>query len=213
MLVLRLRLRLCQKSSSVKRQNVSAIVSARCEPPCLPRLCSSVKVLALAIALVLTSLVWSRLYKTSKHLPAVVQFNCDLRPLACANVAYFQIETSLCVFKKQLWRFLSNCLFCYSRCFLCVPSARDPIPMSEFYFFCLLLLFTSFVFMWPWVHVMNKPAQDCHVMRVRSRFVLHHCQYCRSQDDAHKHALTKEKAEWMICSPKRRDRFISSLRI
>ena len=52
-------LRLCQKSSSVKRQNVSAIVSARYEPPCLRRLCSSVKVLALAIAiaLVLTLLV------------------------------------------------------------------------------------------------------------------------------------------------------------
>ena len=50
-LVVRLRLRLCQKSSSVKRQNVSAIVSARYEPPCLRRLCSSVKVLALAIAL------------------------------------------------------------------------------------------------------------------------------------------------------------------
>ena len=57
-LVLSLRLRLCQKSSSVKRQNVSAIVSAIYEPPCLCRLCSSVKVLALtlAIALVLTSL-------------------------------------------------------------------------------------------------------------------------------------------------------------
>ena len=54
---LRLRLRLCQKSSSVKRQNVSAIVSARYEPPCLRCLCSSVKVLAIAIALVLTSLV------------------------------------------------------------------------------------------------------------------------------------------------------------
>ena len=54
-LVLRLRLRLCQKSSSVKRQNVSAIVSARYKPPRLRRLCSSVKVLALAIAL--TSLV------------------------------------------------------------------------------------------------------------------------------------------------------------
>ena len=51
-LVLRLRLRLCQKST-VKRQNVSA----RYEPPCLCRLCSSVKVLALAIAIVLTSLV------------------------------------------------------------------------------------------------------------------------------------------------------------
>ena len=64
MLVLRLRLRLCQKSSSVKRQNVSA----RYKPPCLRRLCSSVKVLALAlaIALVLTSLVWSRLNETSR---------------------------------------------------------------------------------------------------------------------------------------------------
>ena len=55
--VLVLRLRLCQKSSSVKRQNVSAIVSARYKPSCLRRLCSSVKVLALAIALVFTSLV------------------------------------------------------------------------------------------------------------------------------------------------------------
>ena len=56
-LVLRLRLRLCQNSSSVKRENVSAIVNARYEPPCLRRLCSNVKVLVLAIALVLTSLV------------------------------------------------------------------------------------------------------------------------------------------------------------
>ena len=54
-LVLHLQLRLCQKSSSVKRQNVNAIVSARYKPFCLRRLCSSVKVLALAI--VLTSLV------------------------------------------------------------------------------------------------------------------------------------------------------------
>ena len=68
MLVLRLWLRLCQKSSSVKRQNVSTIVSARYKPPCLRRLCSSVKVLALAIAiaLVLMSLVWSRLYDYSR---------------------------------------------------------------------------------------------------------------------------------------------------
>ena len=57
-LALVLRLRLCQKSSSVKRQNVSAIVSARYEPHCLCHLCSSaVKVLALAIAIALTSLV------------------------------------------------------------------------------------------------------------------------------------------------------------
>ena len=57
---LELVLRLCQKYSCVKRQNVSAIINARYEPPCLRRLCqSSVKVLALAIAFafVLTSLV------------------------------------------------------------------------------------------------------------------------------------------------------------
>ena len=52
-LVLRLRLRLCQKSSSVKRQNVSAIVSAIYEPPCLCRLCSSVKRLRLRLRLCL----------------------------------------------------------------------------------------------------------------------------------------------------------------
>ena len=65
-LVLRLQLRSCQKSSSVKRQDVSAIVSAGYELLCLRRLCrlySSVEVLALvlaiaiAIALVPTSLV------------------------------------------------------------------------------------------------------------------------------------------------------------
>ena len=54
-------LRLCQKSSSVKRQNVSAIVTATYEPPWLRRLCSSVKVLPPAVALVPTSLVWSTL--------------------------------------------------------------------------------------------------------------------------------------------------------
>ena len=52
---LALAIALVSESSSVKRQKVSAIVSARCELPCLRRLCSSVKVLA--VALVLTSLV------------------------------------------------------------------------------------------------------------------------------------------------------------
>ena len=52
MLVLSLRLRLCQKFSSVKRQNVSAIVSAKYEPSCLRRLCEGPCACACACAYV-----------------------------------------------------------------------------------------------------------------------------------------------------------------